>query len=556
MSAVVDFLYDESVIDNIKKWHYGTNWPVVYIFYNNNKAYIGETIDAVRRTEQHRKESEFRIFTNLCLISNKTFNKSVILDLESYLIKYMSADASKELINGNAGVAEHNYFYKEAYEDDFKEIWKDLKERGIVNQSIIDIENSELYKYSPYKSLNKEQLKAAYDILNSLYDINNASAQSIIEVNGGAGTGKTILAVYLVKLLVDINRKKKIWNSVDDYSDALFLSRLSEKLSGIKKIGFVVPMIELRKTMKKMFASIDGLSVDMVLAPEQTVNGYYDVLVVDEAHRLYQRKHLPGQQLYAKFDKINKQLMAESFTGTVNDYTELDWILKSSRIQILFYDGLQTIRATDIEKERFDLICRPHLYKYIELFSQMRCRGGNGYYEYVKKVLTCSGLTVKSYRKVENYQLKVVDSIQELFDLINKKNIENGLCRVISGPGWCKDEEILIEGHSYRWAGDNKSWTEPEKTKDTIFSVHKIQGFDLNYAGVIFGKEVYYDLEAKCIAVRKKELKDNFTKSSGDVAMRQYILNIYLTLMTRGIDGTYVYVVDENLREYLKVFLN
>lgn len=197
MSSIVNYSYSKENINQIKEWHYGVNWPIVYIIYNSKKAYVGETLDAVRRTEQHLAEEEF---TDICLISNKTFNKSVILDLESFLIKYMSADKSKILINGNAGVVDHNYFYREAYEDDFKEIWNVLLEKGIVEQSISDIENSELFKYSPYKSLNDEQEKATYEIIRYLTQVNNASKESMIIVKGGAGTGKTILAVYLIKL--------------------------------------------------------------------------------------------------------------------------------------------------------------------------------------------------------------------------------------------------------------------------------------------------------------------------------------------------------------------
>lgn len=195
MSSVVSFKYNNNIIKEIKEWSFGSNWPIVYIYYNDSKAYVGETLDAVRRTEQHMQEPEFQEFTDICFISNKTFNKSVILDLESFLIKYMSADGKLELKNGNAGVADHNYFYKEAYEEDFKEIWNVLLEIGIVQKSLIDIENSELFKYSPYKSLNEEQQSAAYEILKRIYEINNASNQSLIEISGGAGTGKTILAV-------------------------------------------------------------------------------------------------------------------------------------------------------------------------------------------------------------------------------------------------------------------------------------------------------------------------------------------------------------------------
>lgn len=551
MLSIVDYSYDDKIIENIQSWPYGTNWPVVYIYYNSTNAYVGESLDAVRRTEQHKNETQFDSFTNIIFISDKTFNKSVILDLESFLIKYISADSNKQLINGNAGIADHNYFYKEVYVDDFKDIWNILLKKGVVSKSLSDIENSELFKYSPFKSLTNDQLVATYEIISRLCEINNASNKSIIEVNGGAGTGKTILAVYIVKLLVDIGNDKKVWEYIDDHEIALRVERLAQKFDGVRKIGFVVPMNRLRETMKQIFKSIDGLSSDMVLAPEQVVEDYYDLLVVDESHRLYQRKNLPGAHLYIKFDKINRNLMdAGTFTGTAEDDTELDWVIKSSRMQILFYDEKQSIRATDIDKDRFNAICNKRLYKYINLVSQMRCEGGNSYCDYVKKVITSIKLTSHDYEKVSNYKLVVLDSIEDLFSIITKHDSEVGLCKVISGPGWTMNEDIVIDNHTYHWASGNKT----ENVSDTIFSIHKCQGFDLNYAGVIFGKEVYYDKNKGCIEVNKSEVGDGFVKPAGDDAMHQFIMNIYVTLMTRGIKGTYVYAVDLDLRNYLKQF--
>ncbi len=549
MINFIEYSYDKSTVSQINEWGYGKNWPVVYIIYNNENAYVGETLDACRRTEQHLKEPEFSLFDRICLISSMTFNKSVVLDLESFLIKYISADGLRILTNGNAGVVDHNYFYKEAYLEDFKEIWRILQEKGVVQKSLIDIENSELFKYSPYKTLNYEQQKAAYEILKRLNQINNAKEKSLIQVSGGAGTGKTILAVYLLKLLVDISANKKVWNVVENSEDSIFLQSISTDLSGIKKVGLVVPMIELRNTMKSIFRSIEGLSDKYVLSPEEVVKDYYDVLVVDEAHRLYRRKNLPGAYLYKKFDNINKELMSEKFSESENDLTELDWIIRSSRTQILFYDEYQTIRATDIGAERFKEICRPHLYKYIELFSQMRCKGGNGYYEYIRDIIEKSGLGIKDYRQINGYEFKVVDSIEKLFSIIKSKNSCEKLCKIVTGPGWGKEEKIEIEGEKYAWASGKE-----DKRDNVIFSVHKIQGFDLNYAGVIFGKEIYYDENTKRIEINKKELKDNFTKCSGDEDMRRFLLNIYITLLTRGISGTYVYAVDYRLREYFKIF--
>jgi len=550
MLSIVDYKYNDACIGDIERWTFGTNWPSVYITYNDKTAYVGETLDAVRRTKQHLAEEEFKDFSNICLISSKTFNKSVILDLESYLIKYISAEGSKKLTNANMGIVDHDYFYKEAYEDDFKTIWQTLIDLGIVEKSISDIENSELFKYSPYKSLTSEQQGVAFDIIRRLCEINDSSVTSLLRIAGGAGTGKTILAVYLVKLLKDITDDKKVWLTIEDAEDALFIEKMSDKLHSFRRIGFVVPMVQLRTTMKRIFSSIDGLSENMVLSPEEVVENYYDILIVDEAHRLYRRKHLPGSHLYIKFDAINRSLMGDAFTATEDDLTELDWIIKSSRLQVLFYDEYQTIRATDIGPERFASICKPHLYFYAELLSQMRCQGGNGYYEYVRYIIESKKADIKKYKHFDNYEVKVFDRISDLITSIEAKNNTDDLCRIITGPGWSIEEPISIEGETYRWGNDID-----DPQNGDIFSIHKIQGFDLNYAGVIFGKEVYYDEEKKQIGIDKKSLKDNFTKSMGDEYMYRYIYNIYITLMTRGIKGTYVYAVDENLRDYLKSFL-
>ena len=184
----------------------------------------------------------------------------------------------------------------------------------------------------------------------------------------------------------------------------------------------------------------------------------------------------------------------------------------------------------------------------------MRCKGGNGYYEYVKKVLSETAVPITAYKKIADYKLDVVDDIEKLFLILDEKNTEDGLSKVVTGPGWTKDQDIVIDGHVYNWANDKKGKSTDLSRTNNIYSIHKIQGFDLNYAGVIFGKEVFYNTDTCQIEINKRELKDNHTKSSGNLAMRQFIINIYITLMTRGISGTYVYAYDENLREYLKKF--
>ena len=135
----------------------GSNWPVVYILNNKSEAYVGETIHAATRAEQHLMNKEKQRLTEIRIISDNKFNKSAILDLESFLIKHMHADRQFKLLNGNDGLQDHDYYDREEYNRTFELVWAKLKKLGIVKSPLIEIENSEIYKYSPYKSLGDEQ---------------------------------------------------------------------------------------------------------------------------------------------------------------------------------------------------------------------------------------------------------------------------------------------------------------------------------------------------------------------------------------------------------------
>ena len=361
----------------------GENWPVVYVLNNDDEAYVGETVNAARRTEQHLGNSAKQSLTEIRIITDKDFNKSVVLDLESYLIKHMAADGKYRLLNGNNGIQDHDYYERTAYEDKFRTIWNKLRKMGVVNRSIEDIENSELYKYSPYKSLGSEQFHTEMEILQALEQYRHDKNGARIIVTGGAGTGKTILAIYLIKLFADINSRGGAEPDPDDYLDEdIEVVYAAERIGGINKIGIVFPQKSLRTSLKDVFKGIKSLSPDMVLDTTDVVKNYldtgekYDLLIVDEAHRLKCRNkgHL---SFYGRFDKCNEDLGLDKMAGT-----ELDWIYKCSRNQIIFRDDLQTIRPCDIDAADFREITEkryPSTVIHQALSTQWRCRGGNGY---------------------------------------------------------------------------------------------------------------------------------------------------------------------------------
>lgn len=279
----------------------------------------------------------------------------------------------------------------------------------------------------------------------------------------------------------------------------------------------------------------------------------YDLLIVDEAHRLRQRRALAQ---YSPFDKNNKLL------GLDDSGTELDWILKCSKNQILFYDNEQPVKPSDIDRSRFDdLQHGARTYTYC-LDSQLRCLGGNDYIQYVRDIL--SDDPPNAFKKFDNYDFKIFDDVNKMVKHIKKKDKEFGLCRTVAGYSWKwkskKDKkafDIDIDGYKYRWNTVNVDWVNSPDAINEIGCIHTIQGYELNYAGVILGNEIQYDLEKNEITVNKKNYHDMPGKTSlrDDDELKTYIINIYKTMLTRGIKGTYIYVCDENLRNYLKKYI-
>lgn len=128
-------------------------WPLVYFIQNEKKriAYVGESTNASSRIKNHlANPKKSTVFNKISIIGSDKFNKSATLDIESKLIQYISSEETYILQNGNPGLINHNYYQQDLYKDLFKGIWNKLIEKKIVSKSLEEIENSELFKYSPY----------------------------------------------------------------------------------------------------------------------------------------------------------------------------------------------------------------------------------------------------------------------------------------------------------------------------------------------------------------------------------------------------------------------
>ena len=514
MSEIKTFKFDASDLESIRSYKYGSDWPIVYILENGKEMYVGETFRAFQRAKQHLDNPDRRKLSKVHIISDDEGNKSATLDIESSLIEYFVADGKFILQNGNGGLQNHNYYDRERYQAKFEVLWEKLQSMHLAQKDLREIRNSDLFKYSPYKTLTDDQYAVAKEIIEKVTD----TSESRFVVQGGPGTGKSIVATYIIKQLVD---------------------------KGVTDIALVIAMTALRKTLQKVFRGIPGLSASIVIGPSDVTKKKYEVLLVDETHRLRQRRNIPN---FGIFDEVNRQL------GFAQTADELDWILQSAPKVVLFYDPKQSVRPSDISPERISSINADRF----TLATQMRVKGGQEYIAFIDELLEDGVSPIPSFAA---YDFKVFSDFKEFVSAVKKKDREHSLSRMVAGYAWewasrknKNNPDIIIDGTSLFWNSRLTDWVNSPNAVNEVGCIHTIQGYDLNYAGVIIGPEISFNPTTKTIAVDRSKYKDanGHRGVSDQEELKRYIINIYKTLLTRGILGTYVYVVDDGLREYIQ----
>ncbi len=631
----------------------GTNWPVVYLIHGKDEIYIGETNSATGRMEQHLDPkgvyyNKRKKLDTVEIVFDPTFNKSAILDIENSLISLFrfeirqTKDPNKKsrrfkvLQNGNSGQSKlHNYYHRAYYQEEVEEIWAELIKRGFATNSYQSIVNDTIFKFSPYTTLNEEQRETSLTILNGIMDAlekmraGNKPDYTAI-VNGVAGTGKTIILINLLARIVeamysnktDFDNDESMDATADTGTSAIKLKELSPeaiiinrihnyvKQYGLLRIGYVAQMTSLRNTIGTVIKELPHIHKKMAMGPFDVVNysisnqsGHYvidkpfDILLVDEAHRLWQNKKIMPKKL---FREQCKKLYGQNVNP--DDYTTLDWILNCSRTRVIVYDEFQTVKESDITKRQFDEALKRNNSKPVRFFlkQQMRCRAGMDYITLLDSIFNCSPVISKN--KLENYELYIYEDANKLINDIIIKDGQVGLSKVTAGYGWqwnkpkydacnksyqnwiksngpdtraakvdyylknLKVEDGLIDFNGHKYVRNiDYNWILKGDPRE-IGCIHTSQGYDLNYVGVLFGPEIDYNPKQGIVINRSKIMDTNsigkslvgltpHEKIEKEMQIKSYIINTYKVMMERGIKGCYVYAHNKGLRDYLGRFI-
>jgi DUF2075 family protein len=354
--------------------------------------------------------------------------------------------------------------------------------------------------------------------------------KQVVIVDGGPGTGKSVVAV---NLLAALNNQKRNVRYV------------SKNRAPRQVIEHTLAGSLRRSVISNLFSGSDSF---YKANPDD-----FDTLVVDEAHRLRGKS---------------------GFLANKGEH-QVSEIIRAARCSIFFIDEDQRVTWQDIGRQE-DIVERARkagaTVTTLKLESQFRCSGSDGYLAWLDDVLGIRE-TANSILDAGEYDFRVLDSPQEVRALIEERNRITNRARMVAGYCWDwksrKDSsamDVVIPGHGFtmQWnlASDEGLWITAPKSVKQIGCIHTSQGLEVDYIGVIIGP----DLSAldgsvlthpskrsrmdKSLHGYKKALKadPNGASLKADAIIR----NTYRTLMTRGMKGCYVYCTDRELAQHFR----
>lgn len=357
------------------------------------------------------------------------------------------------------------------------------------------------------------------------------NTRKVIIVKGGAGTGKSLIALHLLGAL---HKEGKT---------AFYVAKSSYiKESYFKMLTSDIPDYKILRTLFRGSGDFHKENLNM--------DKQFDCLIVDEAHRLTQKTKVSF--MYYGYNQIQEIIHASKVS--------VFFIDESQQIDIKDFGTIENIKAA-AKAEKAEVIEDA---KYV-LKSQFRCNGSDEYINWVESILY--NKPVRPMYQIMNYDIQIFDNVLEMHKAIRAKNDECKYpCRMLSGDvfPWIsmKNKELIdihIDDFHAQW-NKSKSFAVDPKSIDEVGCIHTSQGMEFEYVGLIIGDDlIYRDNMVITDYTRHPEHSGEFKRPhqrkpspSDAVIIDRIIRNTYKVLFTRGQKGLYLYVMDEQLRDYLR----
>lgn len=392
-------------------------------------------------------------------------------------------------------------------------------------------------------SLLEDQIVARNMILDKIRPLLNTKGKfqkSVILVKGGPGTGKTVIALHI---LAELSRYQL---------SVQYATKSKPLLEGVRH--------QIRPKARLLFHNVTSY------VPATTDENALDVILVDEAHRI-------------ENFTIDRYRPERSETGM----PQVDTIIRAAKVSVFFIDDRQAIRGREIGSAELIREAAKRWNATIEeceLTSQFRCNGSDNYMDWLEQVLYNKPIT--SSFKLEDFDLEIFSDPQTMYDaLVEQNNKPEQTARLMAGFCWPWSKEVVngdlvrdvqIGKFAMPWETNDGvpyqkltkkyprwyEWAYKPLGIEQVGCIYTAQGFEFDYAGVIIGEDLKYNPVSKQIFTDKSSCKDPVLRQNRQEAIMtfdDYVRNIYRVLMSRGMKGCFLYICDENLRNYMKQLL-
>ncbi len=435
--------------------------------------------------------------------------------------------------------------------DNLKNYLKTRLDAGGGLEVLEKIENSE---YRPSKKLMEHVSKTIYEnseyilldeqliVFEKIYNsarggFRNGKKRTII-VKGGPGTGKSVIAMNIMGKFLKEGINAQYATGSKAFTQTLW-----------KKLGL---------RAKNQFRYFNSY----LTAEKNSV----DVLISDEAHRLRQYSH---NQYTKKADRT--------------DRPQIEELLEASIVSVFFIDDDQVVRPGELgttEYIRQNAERLGHEVFEYQLEAQFRCSGSDAFVNWINNTLQIKRTANVLWNGKENFDFQIFDSPEELDKAIRMKNLEGegnkarmsaGFCWKWSQPnqdGSLVNDIVVPYGESvyerpWNAKDDAKGlapgipkaplWANDPNGINQVGCVYTAQGFEYDYAGVIFGNDLVYNPYMQRWEGHPENSADTTVKRGAKAEQFvELVKNTYRVLLSRGMKGCYVYFVDKETEKFFR----
>jgi hypothetical protein len=354
--------------------------------------------------------------------------------------------------------------------------------------------------------------------------------KTVLIVKGGPGTGKSVIAINLM-------------------ADLLLKGYNSQYATGSRAFT---------GTLKKVLGSRASPQLKFFNSYGQAEYNSIDVLVADEAHRI-------------RNTSVNRFTPKAKQSNTA----QIEELIRAAKVAVFFIDDHQIVRPKEIGSVKYireqaeKSGCSVFEY---ELEAQFRCAGSDAFVNWVNNTLGIERTANALWGRVEEFDFKILDSPEALEKEIFEKAAQGFTARMTAGFCWpwsdpkhdgTLETDVVIGDYRRPWNAKSDAgklakgipkevtWAYESGGLNQVGCIYTAQGFEFDYVGVIFGKDLVYDLDGQKWMGVKEESHDSEVKRSGYM-FTDLVKNTYRVLLTRGMKGCYVCFLDKDTERFVK----